>query len=157
MAFKKTRIAASVFFGILSLLMIGLWVRSYWSSFFVVAPLPHPFGSSVYESSLGSLTCCITYGQYMLNGNDESYWGIHWNTLAYVDPNLPLNKRPFSLIRWQRNNWYGIVLPYWFLVAMAALSAASMWLRWRFSLRTLLIAMTAVAVGLWFIFWMAQR
>jgi hypothetical protein len=33
------------------------------------------------------------------------------------------------------------------------------WIAWpkRFSIRTLLIAMTAIAVGLWFIVWMARK
>jgi hypothetical protein len=39
-------------------------------------------------------------------------------------------------------------LPYWFPVAMSAGLAATPWLRWRFSLRTLLIATTLVAAVL---------
>lgn len=157
MKFKKTRIAVSVHCSILCLLLIALWVRSYWSSFLIVAPLPHDFGSSVYESSQGSLTCCVTYGQYMLNGDDESYWGVHWKTLAYVESNLPSSKRPFFLIRRQRN-WYGIVLPYWFLVLVSgSVTVGAIFCHVpRFRLRTLFIATTVVAVLLWFIVWMTR-
>jgi hypothetical protein len=44
----------------------------------------------------------------------------------------------------------GIILPYWFIVLMPAATAISPWLPWsrRFSLRTLLIATTLVAVAL---------
>jgi hypothetical protein len=46
---------------------------------------------------------------------------------------------------WSR---FGLVLPHWFPVLLTALLATVPWLRWRFSLRTLLIAITLVAVGL---------
>jgi hypothetical protein len=41
-----------------------------------------------------------------------------------------------------------VYLPFWFLVLFAATMAGIPWLRWRFSLRTLLIATALVAVGL---------
>jgi hypothetical protein len=42
----------------------------------------------------------------------------------------------------------GRAFPYWPFVATAATVSLIPWLRWRFSLRTLLIATTLVAVGL---------
>jgi hypothetical protein len=39
-------------------------------------------------------------------------------------------------------------VPHWLAVVLTAAIAASVWIRWRFSLRTLLIVMTLVAVGL---------
>jgi hypothetical protein len=51
----------------------------------------------------------------------------------------------------------GITLPYWLLVmSMLALGVAP-WLRWRYTLRTLLIAMTLVAVVLGAAVWLARR
>jgi hypothetical protein len=41
-----------------------------------------------------------------------------------------------------------VTLPYWFLVGLCAVVAAAPWLRWRFSLRTLLIAITILALAL---------
>ena len=38
-------------------------------------------------------------------------------------------------------------VPAWFPVVLFALLAAAPWIRWRFSLRTLLIATTLIAVG----------
>ena len=38
--------------------------------------------------------------------------------------------------------------PHWFLALFAGTAAAAPWIKWRFSLRTLLIATTLVAVGL---------
>jgi hypothetical protein len=46
---------------------------------------------------------------------------------------------------------YGVRLinvPHWFLILGASTVAIAPWIRWRFSLRTLLIAATVVAVGL---------
>jgi hypothetical protein len=46
--------------------------------------------------------------------------------------------------------------PYWFLLLLSATFAAVPWLRWRFTLRTLLIATTLVAVVLGFVAWVAR-
>jgi hypothetical protein len=45
---------------------------------------------------------------------------------------------------------FSFIAPYWFLILLTAAIAAAPWLRWpkRFSLRTLLIATTLVAVVL---------
>jgi hypothetical protein len=44
-------------------------------------------------------------------------------------------------------------IPAWFLVLMSATVAAAPWLRWCFSLRTLLIGMTMAAIGLsWIVY-----
>jgi hypothetical protein len=43
---------------------------------------------------------------------------------------------------------YEITVPYWLLVLMSATPAIAPWVHWRFTLRTLLIAMTLVAVVL---------
>ena len=44
-------------------------------------------------------------------------------------------------------------IPYWFLTLFSAALAAAPWLRWRFSLRTLLLAITLIAVVLGLIVW----
>ena len=53
-------------------------------------------------------------------------------------------------------HWY-VCVPYWFLVLLSVADLPSHpWLRWRFSLRTLLIATTLVAVVLGIIVWMSR-
>ena len=51
-----------------------------------------------------------------------------------------------------------VLLPHWFDITVSSdfLIAAAPWLRWRFSLRTLLIATTLVAVVLGLIVWAAR-
>jgi hypothetical protein len=39
----------------------------------------------------------------------------------------------------------GIMFPHWFAVVITVILAAAPWMRWRYSLRTLLIAMTLLA------------
>src|SRR5215213_3399771 len=46
-----------------------------------------------------------------------------------------------------------LVVTYWFLISAAICVGIAPWLRWRFSLRTLLIATTLVAVVLGLIVW----
>jgi hypothetical protein len=46
--------------------------------------------------------------------------------------------------------------PHWFAMLTALAIAATPWLRWRFSLRTLLIATTLVAVVLGLIVWLSR-
>ena len=52
-----------------------------------------------------------------------------------------------------------VALPYWFAVFVSATSASAPWLsrlEWRFSLRTLLIAITLIALGLGMVAWLTR-
>lgn len=51
---------------------------------------------------------------------------------------------------------YALIVTYWFVVVASAICAAVPWLRWlpwRFSLRTMLLATTAIAVVLGLVVW----
>jgi hypothetical protein len=52
----------------------------------------------------------------------------------------------FTAKFWSQWNWV-IQAPYWFAVMSTAAIATVPWLRWRFGLRTLLIATTLIAFG----------
>jgi hypothetical protein len=52
----------------------------------------------------------------------------------------------FELVNWW--NPFAFAAPFWFLVPLSAAVAVSPWVRWRFGLRTLLIAMAIFAVAL---------
>ena len=51
---------------------------------------------------------------------------------------------------------FSIVVPFWFPILMSAVIGGLSWLPFRFTLRTLLIATTLVAVGLGLIVWAAR-
>ena len=62
---------------------------------------------------------------------------------------LEQSPHSFSIIR----DINAVTAPDWFLVVISASLATAPWIRRRFSLRTLLIATTLVAIGLGFIVW----
>jgi hypothetical protein len=112
-------------------LLVALWVRSYW------------WVDAVYIAQ--------TYSAGSMQGDMYVMPGIYNSTPAHV---VEHDIGPIH-IRSIRNadgktvfRIDGRVVPIWILVLSIAALAAIPWLRWRFSLRTLLIAMTLVAVAL---------
>jgi hypothetical protein len=57
----------------------------------------------------------------------------------------------FRVLRWSR--FSELLIPFWFLVFSSGALAIAPWIRWRFSLLTMLIAITALAVLLGLIVW----
>lgn len=132
-------------------LLIALWVRSYSSCVFVHGPLPGTLGTLLIETNQGRVTFCHAYGQRVMSGMNASLWGIHYKPIEEWEAVVPpLNTRAdFSFFRWRRNLSY-LILPYWSMTLFSAAIAALMCRKqtWRFSLRTLLIAMTLIAIVL---------
>jgi hypothetical protein len=148
MKYRKLRIAWSVGWGIASVLLVVLWVRSYKHDDALQARSPSS-SPLVFRSFKGQLSIWRWRGVNaarripakslnedlgeILNGSrPRYYWGFGW--LSY-----PLGPGA------------GVFVPHWFPVLISATLAAISWLPWwakRFSLRTLLIATTLVAVGL---------
>src|SRR5262245_57772750 len=131
MKHRKLRIAWSVAWGLLAVLLCVLWVRSYWAWDWLSAP---------------GVSFATYAGSLYIELGDREPWGITTtdllsNTILVVHEETTLGflVRPSSLY-----------LGMWFLVLMTTSAAALPWMRWskRFSLRTLLIATTLVAVVL---------
>jgi hypothetical protein len=152
MRFRKLRIAWSVFCGIACVLLIVLWVRSY--SRFDIVELG---GSPVFfaHSGYGCLDC-----GFARSGRNPRIWGsIHLkNAPGEVAEDI---KKVITSSQYEVRSvfaGYAITLPYYFLlpVLAAAAAAPSIPRRAHFSLRTLLIATTLVAVVLGLVVWMSQ-
>jgi hypothetical protein len=129
-------------------LLIALWVRSYWYTDALA------FRSMV----VGRLTLISNKGEIWL------YW--HVDPLLRVieldsiptnyDPGFPpISRLGFGFTRdydsYDGLDYWGIGFPNWFILLFTAVFAAVPWLPWwskRFSLRTLLITTTLVAVVL---------
>jgi hypothetical protein len=147
MRFRKLRIAFSITCGLACVLLIALWVRSYrvfdqWSYNF---------------SSQRTLTTVSVQGQSVL-------WLTPYRAIGGIQQSFGLYHLPIpvgSNAKAYPASWSGIGIggtsetlsirsPHYLLVLTAAILAGLPWLRWsrRFSLRTLLIAMTLVAVVL---------
>jgi hypothetical protein len=151
---NKLRIAFSVVCGILCLLLIALWVESFWSLRYLdtrcyrlqvtVATLRGVLGVNVdtNQTSSGPGT------------PPQTYW--HFGTFPSSKHNYGLVTDGFQVIsflgfRWVcSNSIYESNVPFWFLTLAVALTSALPWIRWRrrFSLRTLMIAMTLMGLVL---------
>ena len=149
MKFRTLRIAWSVGWGLACVLLIMLWIRSYKNDDAVQAP---PSSDPlVLRSSKGQLTfwrphlaapseptkMLIEDEDDLLNGSRRwMFWGFG---------RVPIHPRSIVLVP----HWFPVV----FVAALAAIPRRCQ-LCWRFSLRTLLIATTLVAIVLGLIVWL---
>jgi hypothetical protein len=141
---RRFRLGVSVFFAVLTVLLCGLWVQSYWL---------HNFAIRIYKNDvvdIGSNSGSLYVAQYRTLPPDEAWRHPVWCFQSTpADPN--------------RNIWYrsadskSVGLPYWCVTPLFALAtfAAIRWNAWRFSLRTLFIATTLIAMLLGLIMWLA--
>jgi hypothetical protein len=141
----KLRIALSAVSGIVCVLLVGLWLRSYWWHFYVEYRGTE-IGIMV-QSDFGQLTVDIRLGPFA----GKAKWYVISRPLQPVDF-VPENERCFEVHRHEFGGYF-VAIPYWFPVIIFATLAALPWLPWRFSLRTLLIATTLVAIVLGLVVW----
>jgi hypothetical protein len=143
---RKLRIAWSVACVIACVLLIALWVRSYWRCDIV----------SRMKSGQVTNICSNRGVSYFFDGTRGSPIIIAdsgWRMESVHATNLP------GGARW---TWTPTLraaqLPDWCAVLVFATFAIIPWIRWpsRFSLRTLLIATTLIAVVLGIIAWMSR-
>jgi hypothetical protein len=139
---------------VVAVLLVALWVRSYsWTDAVYI--------HSAYNSSL---KVASLDGQFLirLTGAPGSLWSLKSSrnsgsgSAAYVDEENGMK-------RVRQGQWFTLMwantdptlfAPQWFPIALLTMLAFVPWLRWRFSLRTLLIATTLVAVALGLIVWL---
>jgi hypothetical protein len=146
MKHRRLRIAWSVAWGVVAVLLIALWVRSFWYA----DDLGRYQNGSLYliESACGSLRPV-----YSSDEGPGAFWVYSCELLAYTNsyehPIFGLDSKDFPL-------YFQAYVPHWLLAIAFAVCAVVPWLHWssRFSLRTLLIATTLVAVGLGAIAWL---
>jgi hypothetical protein len=149
MRFRKLRIAWSVGWGLVAVLLIALWVRSYRVHEWITVPLP---GRQV----LVWITSAQGGVRLDLYGPDHQLVGWQWMGLP-LDGSFEVNVNPEEgppILRTilinvsQTTSRIFLWTRIWVTVLFAAALAGVPWLRWRFSLRSLLIATTLVAVVL---------
>src|SRR5262245_4489637 len=142
---RGLRIAWSVWWGILCVLLIVLWVRSYsWSD--------EVYTQSFYfDSDNGLITSTSLVGSrppaglYSLQTDADALFGddltrlrdCHW----------------IHIYQFQKRSVVSV--PHWLFLLLSAITTGAPWILRRFSLRTLLIATTLIAVvlGLVVIMW----
>jgi hypothetical protein len=152
MRFLKLRIAWSLGCGILCLLLMVWWLRSYWECSLLHFSVPPDWGGHVLVVDgvvevakykvVGSVQWDVTnmYSEGRAEFNDPGYQYLGFN-LIIISP-----------------RWYEIDFPLWFGILLVGCCGFSPWWPWpmTFSLRTLLVATTLVAVVLGLIVWMSQ-
>jgi hypothetical protein len=126
MNYRKLRIAWSVGCGIVCVLLLVLWVRSYWR------------------------LDRLWYADNRMHECHSIRGWIFYSSYPYKLPGAGIDSS--SARAWDFMNPIGqelvVAFPHWLAVAFASSLVAIPWLRWQFSLRTLLIGMTVVAAAL---------
>lgn len=123
------------------ILLIALWVRS------------HRWADVIARGSISSRTSTSIASNYgaivVFSGVDPNLWHVPdevMNRWGYWSEKARPVERHFG---WTvKNRRYRLEFPTWLPVLFAAGLAVVPWIKWRFSLRTLLIATTLVAAGL---------
>jgi hypothetical protein len=127
----------------------ALWVRSYWWVDAVAWKVPGP-------RTLGAMSrrgwVQLTAGEPTVDAGVQPVNNVlGFTRYSFLTVDLPISLGP----RWEFGNVAGpttttlyAIVPLWFPAAIAGAIAVLPWLRWRFSLRTLLVVMTVVALGL---------
>jgi hypothetical protein len=145
MKFRKLRIAWSLVSLIACALLIALWVRSYsWDDSLYIPPFD--------QASFSLQSSC---GHVFLKVDDvpteaDLHWSLETSEADDVHSSEKVNngvKAGFAILDLRPFGWIALC-PHWFLVTLCFAFGAAPWLRWRFTLRTLLIATTLVAVVL---------
>jgi hypothetical protein len=154
MRFRKLRIAWSVGWGLLAVLLIVLWVRSHWQA-------EHLLWNRTAESFCVS----IDAGQVALaSTNGPVMMPMDWSPVVFPhsgDESISDDELTTILgFGWETDdNSIYVYIPFWFSVLVSTILAAVPWLPWwskRFSLRTLLIATMLVALLLGLIVYAAR-
>jgi hypothetical protein len=145
MKYRRPRITLSVACGIACLLLIVLWVRSY-RYVEAIRLMAAPNGGVIQCLSIpGSLAVGI-----FKSAKPWSYFQMSASEWRRVMATAPASQLPSPT--WGGRLTNSVVdqffVPYWILVLSSAVTASLPGLRWRFSLRTLLIAATLVAIVL---------
>jgi hypothetical protein len=138
MKYRKLRIAFSAICIIVCVLLLVLWVRSYGRVDQAQCKISNT-SVFVVVSMLGGL-----FFSTMETVDDSIVSSFYTDKISSEEERITLSYWQLSLIG--PTKFVGV--PHWFLATVCGVISILPWLRWRFSLRTLLIAMTLVAAVL---------
>lgn len=154
---RGLRIAVSAVCGILCVLLVILWVRSY-----RYTDMEYRVGSDGVATNVVSDLGNLHIDRSIMSDGKSVGPPTFWNIDGYVPSKAALAEagdRPWvrTRFRWEASaTGFFVMVPHWFLVTCFGFAAAIPWLpqfMWRFSLRTLLIVTTLIAVvlglGVW--------
>lgn len=151
---RKLRIAVSSFFGVLTLLLVGMWVRSYWLSDVVNSPVPGNMCFFV-RSQGGCLTILMLKRHMHPNWPTGFIWTEH---PASVDRQQGVTPANWGYFPSPGSGDWTLVIPQWFLAVLMATIGIAPWAVQlnQFSLRSLFIGITLPAMVLGLAVWAGQ-
>ncbi len=136
---SRIRIAMSVCFGVLAFALCVLWVGSYWQR--SVVPL-----KTTYDHRYELVSA---EGKLIFLSRNRIYFNFEFipqNPYSFV-PDLKTQTR-LGFGRIDKVGYWAFSVAYGWLASTAIAAALVPWMRWRFGLRTLLLATTLIAVAL---------
>jgi hypothetical protein len=153
MKYRKLRIAWSVAWGVVCVVVVAQWVQSY---YIFIQWAGKRSGTSLFMAS--SAFGRLSFG-YHRDAGQDNVWLINYFRTNNLPAGLHRSRQiPSQLgITWQPGH-AGVHAPHGFAVILAGILAAAPAFSWsrRFSLRTMLIGMTLLAVGLSFMVWILR-
>ena len=140
--FRKLRIVWSAVCGIICLLLIVFWVRSLSAEDRLTGYLSASQKFRIYSSR----GCIVFYGPNTPGQPNNDSWQFDFGAEFWLDKS-DARIAAVPHFRYHPEEMW-VTLPHWFLLALCAALSTASWMRWRFSLRTLLTAMTIIALVL---------
>jgi len=145
MKHRNFRIAWSVAWGVVVVLLCVLWVRSFWWwDMFRLLPSANSWRMGV-DSAYGSVALGLGKGETSwLTSNPIDQTSIDLLTSSMRENTF------FGVGYLSAPTFFSVLIPHWAMILLSATIASIPWLRRskRYSLRTLLIATTLIAVVL---------
>jgi len=153
MRFRKLRIAWTVFCALACVLLTVMWVRSYWYLESVL--------SDYGNVSTVRGTVIVNFFDFVYAWKlEKNRWAVTQNAPWRWSHDAPMRRWPPIRISEPAIGVRRVELEYWFLTSMFVLLGAAVWqsrIHFRFSLRTLLIATTLVAIVLGLVVYAASK
>jgi hypothetical protein len=144
MRYRKLRIAWSILCGIICVPLIVLWARSYKTADIFTLPIT---ANKLFGLSSDKGVFLASFYAWPRGPMVGSIWD-RWHGTYEPGPRIVNAKAwNYGTLPSGSSGWYIQMPQMQFIVAAMFLAGAS-WIRWRFSIRTLLIAMTVLAAVL---------
>jgi hypothetical protein len=148
MKHRKLRMAWSVMWGVVAVLLVAAWVRSYWRC-------DHAFGYLGPRYNFYANTQRGDFGLAVWNDTQNPgapRFAVGTGPVTHDPVIAPFVRGPLATIgiRWLVSTGFVFAMPLWWPLMLVFTLLAVSWPSWsrRFSLRALLIATTLAAVGL---------